>query len=86
MITSSILYLFNSVFSFLISLLPEAVLPIEISNAFNFVLSHYLNFATLFPFLNTLLIIISLGMTIELTYVTYRGITYIMNLIRGAGN
>lgn len=70
----------------LISLLPTGgSLPQGVDDALAYMVPIWSGWTQILPFLDTLVIIIGLGLAIELAIFTYGGVNWTINKLRGSG-
>jgi hypothetical protein len=83
MILSAILNIVATFINGLAALLPTASLPTGVSDTLVTIFLNFNAFVTFFPFMAHLLVIMSLGMTIELSLLTWAFSKWGISLIRG---
>jgi hypothetical protein len=85
-VINSIVLFMLELTSSILSLIPTVdELPEGVESALAYVFPKALAFYNIFPFMETLLTVLALGMTIEIGFLIYTLINWVINKVRGAG-
>jgi len=84
MITGAILSLFGNILQAVLSLLPTATLPVEITSAIQWMVDSLFAWNWIIP-ASALLNVVLLSIALYTGMFAFSGLRYILNLIRGSG-